>query len=468
MNKRLLLLTPMPPAEVDQLGVSFGKGVDIVVVGDLEQLHAAPIDQETTLISFGSGVIVPSDVLTRFSKPAYNVHAASPAFPGRDPHHHAIYRGATEYGATLHVMTERVDDGPIIGVETFSVVPGTSPMQLLAQANEAGFRLLRRFGARLLETSAPQPLADITWGKAKTKRRDLQQICRLSPLIGRDEFRRRFEAFDGASHDNLTVELHGQLFRIDKSPRQPASDADFGEFTEAGFRKLLQDVKAYGYRFARYGDTGQDRHVIWRHDVDFSMHRATRLAEIEAEEGAIATYFINPRCTFYNVFEPEIVRLVDKIRSNGHDIGLHFDTGAYGITDWAAPDLDTALAHEKSILELALDAPVRSVSWHNPDMSNLLAFDAEEVGGLVNAYGAALKRDYAYCSDSNGYWRFQPMADVIAAGHHRLHLLTHPAWWVPEPLPPSERIDRAIMGRARAVRRDYDALLARGGRRNIT
>ncbi|BCB21374.1 hypothetical protein OCUBac02_42680 [Bosea sp. ANAM02] len=198
------------------------------------------------------------------------------------------------------------------------------------------------------------------------------------------------------------------------------------------------------------------------------MHRAARLAQIEAEEGAVSTYFVNPRCTFYNLFEPEIMRLLNTIRSYGHEIGLHFDAGAYDVTEWTAAALDKALARERALLELALDAPVRCVSWHNPDMSNLLAFDAEEIGGLINAYGASLKRDYTYCSDSNGYWRFQPMAEVIAAGHPRLHLLTHPAWWAPEPMPPSERIDRAIMGRARAVRRDYDALLARGGRRNIT
>ena len=108
------------------------------------------------------------------------------------------------------------------------------------------------------------------------------------------------------------------------------------------------------------------------------------------------------------------------------------------------------------------------MSWHNPDRSNLLDFDAEVYGGLTSTYSARLRRDYTYCSDSNGYWRFKPMRDVIDQGHDRLHLLTHPAWWTPEPMAPSDRIDRAILGRARKVRVDYDALLASGGRRNVT
>jgi peptidoglycan/xylan/chitin deacetylase (PgdA/CDA1 family) len=242
----------------------------------------------------------------------------------------------------------------------------------------------------------------------------------------------------------------------------------FGEFTEAGFRALLQRLKADGYHFARYGEAARDRHVIWRHDVDVSMHRAARLAEIEAEEGVTATYFVNPHCAFHNLLEPEIGRLLDRICSLGHEIGLHFDAEAHGTAAWTADRLEAAIARERAILDLILAAPVRAISWHNPDTSNLLEFDASEVGGLVNAYAASLRRDYVYCSDSNGYWRFQPMAEVIAAGHPRLHLLTHPEWWTPAPMPPSERIDRAIAGRAQAVRRDYDALLRRGGRSNIT
>jgi hypothetical protein len=238
----------------------------------------------------------------------------------------------------------------------------------------------------------------------------------------------------------------------------------YEEFTEVGFCKLLKALKKSEYRFARYGENGATPHVLWRHDVDVSMHRAVRLAEIEAEEGALATYFVNPRAAFYNLFEPEIEVLLRRIRSLGHEVGLHFDAGAYSTKAWTSTTLEAALQREQSLVQDLLQTAIKVVSWHNPGLSNLLDFDADEIAGLFNVYGGWLRRDYAYCSDSNGYWRFKPMIDVIREGHERLHLLTHPEWWTPEATPPSERINRAILGRARKVRRNYDILLERGGR----
>lgn len=467
MPERLILLTAFTGAELDRLMAPFAGRAEIRVALTREQLDQIPLDERTTLLSFGTGIIVSAEVLARLKRPAYNLHAASPEFPGRDPHHHAIYRGAKTYGATLHVMTERVDAGPIVAVETFPIGAAATPMALLADANEAGLRLIERIGARLLSPERLAPLPGVVWGTTKTVRADLLRMCELTPLIDEVEFERRCRAFDGGAFDNLKVTLHGRTFRIDKQgiTKSPTSQAT-EEFTELAFGDMLRQLKSRKYQFARYGEPPSDRHVIWRHDVDFSMHRAARLAEIEAEEGVIATYFVNPRSAFYNLFEPEIAALVSRIAGFGHEIGIHFDAAAYSTTIWTGDTLLLALVRERKLLEMLLEKPVRTVSWHNPDLSNLLSFDAEEVGGLVNAYSARLQRDYVYCSDSNGYWRFKPMPQVIAEGHERLHLLTHPAWWTPEAMAPSERIDRAILGRARRVRQDYDRQLAASGRKS--
>jgi methionyl-tRNA formyltransferase len=465
----VILLTSFRGENLSRLKRAFGPGVHFHVVETIKDLSVVKIDEATTLISFGTGVIVPRDILLKLRRPAYNLHAASPAFPGRDPHHHAIYRGAKSYGATLHIMEEKVDSGQIVGVELFDIKDDSTPQSLLAQANEAGLRLIEKTGHRLLSVEPLSSISGVKWGEFKTRRIDLLRMAELSPLVTKDEFERRFLAFDGGPHDNLTLRLHGKTFRIDKANSTGlAGQNDFYAFTETAFRHLLVALREGRYRFARYGERPEGRHVLWRHDVDFSMHRAAKLAAIEAEEGAIATYFVNARSSFYNLLEPKVLGLCRSLREMGHDIGLHFDAGAYGTDYWQRSTLEAAVSREQRLLESILDMPIRSLSWHNPDMSNLLEFDDETIAGLQNAYAGSLKRDYTYCSDSNGYWRFQPMADVIAKGSERLHLLTHPAWWTPDAMSPSERIDRAILGRARATRRDYDALLKAAGRKNVT
>ena len=81
---------------------------------------------------------------------------------------------------------------------------------------------------------------------------------------------------------------------------------------------------------------------------------------------------------------------------------------------------------------------------------------------------AASATRYAYVSDSNGYWRFERLPEVLAAGaHERLHVLTHPEWWQEQPMSPRERILRCIEGRGRASEATYDALLSDNQRVNV-
>jgi len=374
MTRTLILLTPLTGEALDRLMCPFRGHARIEVVATSEDLRRVEPDAATSLISFGSGVIVPAALLERLKRPAYNMHPASPEFPGRDPHHHAIYRGASSYGATLHIMMAKVDEGPIVAVERFPISTQATPADLLCLANEAGMRLIEQIGARLLATEPLPPLAGVTWGSVKTSRADFTASAHIpSLLVSEAEMAHRYRAFDGSTYDNLTLELHGHLFRIDKRTSLPQRNAaEFADFTEEGFRSLIRQLKSSGYRFARYRDLGDDRHVIWRHDVDFSMHRAVALGQIEAEEAAFATYFVNPRSVFYNLLEPEIMALVRRIAGLGHEIGLHFDAGAFAVTRWGEVDLVAAVNRERQLLELALGSPVRSISWHNPDLTNLL------------------------------------------------------------------------------------------------
>jgi hypothetical protein len=75
---------------------------------------------------------------------------------------------------------------------------------------------------------------------------------------------------------------------------------------------------------------------------------------------------------------------------------------------------------------------------------------------MTNVYASRIKDRYAYVSDSNGYWRHERLADVVESGEHeRLHVLTHPEWWQPEPMSPRARLERCLEGRTAHAREWY-------------
>jgi hypothetical protein len=163
---------------------------------------------------------------------------------------------------------------------------------------------------------------------------------------------------------------------------------------------------------------------------------------------------------FYNALESEIIHLIQEIVGLGHFIGLHFDGTAYPDTIFNEESLAKALSTETKILEEFYGAPVSCFSFHNPDLWNALVFDRDKIGGLVNAYGKTIRQNFVYVSDSNGYWRYQRLSNVLKKTDiKRLHILTHDAWWQPTVMSPKERIRRCIKGRADKVWNKYEQLL---------
>jgi hypothetical protein len=245
-----------------------------------------------------------------------------------------------------------------------------------------------------------------------------------------------------------------------------AEDVGFQDFTEDAYRRLLRLARDR-YAFVAFGEPDAEPHALWRHDLDYSVHRAVRIAEIEADEGVRATYNMLLHSELYNLLELDVIKRARRILDLGHWLGLHFDAGFYGGFD-SEDALAEKVAWERDLLEQLFERPVTAMSLHNTDVSRSAGFDADVVAGLPSANGRTLRETYGYVSDSNGYWRFRALSDVLeSAEHARLHVLTHPEWWQEGPMSPRDRIMRCIEGRSRFSERSYDELLATYGRENI-
>ena len=81
-----------------------------------------------------------------------NVHPSLlPAFPGAHPVADALDWGARVTGATVHMVDEEVDHGPIVLQESVPVLPGDDEVSLHERIKEVEHRLFPRAAALLAE-----------------------------------------------------------------------------------------------------------------------------------------------------------------------------------------------------------------------------------------------------------------------------------------------------------------------------
>ena len=440
----------------------------VVTVEHLERVSREGAEN-SLLISAATSVILPGYVFDRFPAGAVNFRWAPPDYHGQHAHHFAAYDQCNSYGATAHVMVERVDEGPIVDVEEEPVELGARPEAYQALGRRCLMRLVARVVPRLI-TGEVRATRGLAWRGIKTSHRDFQALCRIDPLSDDEEIERRVQATEMPGHANAHVDIGGFRFRIEG--RAPSERREFRhyeeDFTEAAYADVLGRA-AERFRFIGFDAalTATEPSVLWRHDIDFSVHRARRLGSLEAERGLRATYFVLPGCSFYNMFEATPLRFLRELVSDGHYIGLHFDPATMAERARDQMAVENRIVWEADVLSSLIDAPVVAVSIHNPDPA-LPWLKADCLGGLVNAYGAALGDKYSYVSDSNGIWRHRRLLDVLVQERHsHLHVLTHPGWWVPEPMPARARVRRTVEGRAAVVMREYDRQLARHGRPNV-
>ena len=169
------------------------------------------------------------------------------------------------------------------------------------------------------------------------------------------------------------------------------------------YAELLDAARSAGYRFAFFDRPPESGTILLRHDVDLSLDAALRMAELETEAGAAATYFLMTRSEFYNLDSESGVSAVEWLRSLGHQVGLH--------AVWPHVDRDGRFDP--------------ALAWHNPDAEYM----REPVEGLVNVMEAPWAD--VYRSDSNQHWREGcPHEELRAGAFERLQLLTHPEIWV--------------------------------------
>jgi methionyl-tRNA formyltransferase len=213
----ILLTGPLERSALPAALLGHNPALTVLTIEHPSELAALSSEllRRSRLIAFVTPVIVPRGILEKLGYGAFNFHPGPPAYPGWAPSHFALYDQASEFGATVHVMVERVDAGPIIEVAPFPVPPHITVLGLegLAYAHLA-FLFWRM--AKWMASDPASPLAlPIQWGHRKYSRQNYRAMCDIPLDISKSELDRRIRVF-GGNHFGMspTIHLHGAEFRV--------------------------------------------------------------------------------------------------------------------------------------------------------------------------------------------------------------------------------------------------------------
>jgi len=202
------------------------------------------------------------------------------------------------------------------------------------------------------------------------------------------------------------------------------------DFSYKHYEQILRLAKKLGYKFCFFSEQPdlKKRKIYLRHDIDFSMERALKLAEIENKNNIRSTFFIRVDSSFYNLFEPIYSNMVKQIFSFGHQIGLHFNEKCI------KPKKITKKTIEKEIIsQLKFFRKFLShknlVSFHCPSSFVLnKKFDSEK---FISAYEPQFFSKIKYFSDSRSVWREGCICNFLNSLNppQNFQLLTHGESW---------------------------------------
>ena len=192
---------------------------------------------QSRLISFGSRFYVGDGLLRKFGFGAYNFHPGPSHYPGWAPFNFALYDGATEYGVTVHEMTNTIDAGDIIALRNFSMSGIDTVQRLMDITTHNMYVLFNELAPRLVLNEKPEKLNDAEWSGTLGTKRLFRKMCQLTLEIEKEELDRRMSAFGDGDGAQLPFIIHNNQFYEMATGNEPA---DHQSLILHGYRFILR------------------------------------------------------------------------------------------------------------------------------------------------------------------------------------------------------------------------------------
>ena len=161
-----------------------------------ENINKISFRKNDILISCGTNIIFKKSFFSKFAL-AINIHPGSFNFPGRDPHHWACYYQIKDYGATAHLITEKIDQGIIIDYELKKNTKKLGPKGYNKIADQCSQLLIQKIIKGLNRKKLT--IKSALWTGESNRRADLIKMCDFSH-IDAEEIKKRKFSFKGFEH----------------------------------------------------------------------------------------------------------------------------------------------------------------------------------------------------------------------------------------------------------------------------
>ncbi|MFW6383317.1 MAG: hypothetical protein ACOCZQ_01595, partial [Nanoarchaeota archaeon] len=202
------------------------------------------------------------------------------------------------------------------------------------------------------------------------------------------------------------------------------------DFSLEHYREILRKIKK-SHKTLSFKDANKmgkkildiEKFVIMRHDVEFSLRSAKRLAEIENEEDITSTFFIL-QTGDYNPFEEYNANIIKKILELGHDIGLHYDAALFERFNLEPEQI---ARQQLEMFETFFNTKIYAMSSHMPMRSG----KTFALPGITDVYDPLYLNEIKYLSDSTQSWREGVVTENLPK-YPKIHLLMHEYLWHPK------------------------------------
>ena len=164
------------------------------------------------IISYLSQWIIPKTLLENARIAAINFHPGPPEYPGIGCTNFAVYNNADEFGVTCHHMASRVDTGKIVAVKRFPIFESDTVYSITQRCYNVILDMFYDIFS-LIMYGEDLPASDEIWQRKPYLRKELDDLCRLTPDMNVKEIERRIKATDYI-HPWAFMQVGNDIFKL--------------------------------------------------------------------------------------------------------------------------------------------------------------------------------------------------------------------------------------------------------------